>query len=172
MARTPWAGETQMNLEDIEKEANYKALDTAVAVADGVWLVDDVKGELGGSNNRHANSFLAQKILEYKGVEITKKSINSQMRSIQRWELYQAGVTGKQAHKPSKAIQNILNNIGRKAAHGRQSLSVEIKGDTTVNGYRRNRNMKITLSPEQAQKFMANPTFDALAKAAHGVSEL
>ena len=176
MARTPWSekNETTMDMSDIIKEANYKALDTAVVVADGGgnWLVDDVKGELGGSRNRHSNQFLAQKMLEYKGKEVNQKNINSQMRSIQAWEAYQSGRRAKRDSAPSKANQAILNDIGRRAAHGRQSLTVSINGDTTVNGYRRNRNMKITLNPEQAQKFMANPSFDALAKAAHGVSEL
>ncbi len=142
----------------------------AVAIANPVWTIDDIKSEIGYSD-RHANRALAQKLLEYKGLEVNKKTIDSQMKSLQRWEAYQTGSSSQKA-KPSKANQNILNDIGRQAAGRTKGGKVKMKGTISVNGYQRDgRKADVMLDDEQMREFIENPSYEALA-AAYGTKEL
>lgn len=151
MARKPWAGEE--HISGVESQADNNGLRVQAASAGGgTWSVGDAVSEV------RSNRRLAEKILAERGItDPTKTQINSQMRNIQRWLNNENGVEGKQAHKPSKDAQSVINKIGRRAAHSNESARVSINGQVTVNGYKRPRSMEIGLNPDAAERF-----FDAI----------
>ena len=146
MARKPWAGEEQVSSYAGTDNSGLQA--QATLTGGGNWSVSDAVAEL-GSNRR-----LAEKMLAEKGItEPTSRQISSQMRNIQRWLVAERGETGKQAHKPAKGTQAAINKAGRQAAHGNDSARINIKGSASVNGYKRNRDIEVTLSPDEAEAF-------------------
>lgn len=170
MARTPWQGETQQAQSSITANADYASLLTATHVS-----VTEASEALGG------NRQLAVALLMNKGTDLDTmtrqertRAINSQMRSIQRWENYERGVTGKQAHKPSAAARAMINTEGKLATsqiNTQGGIDVHISGPVTIEGYERERTLTIHMTEQQSQKWLANPTFEGLAKA-YGVGEL
>jgi hypothetical protein len=125
------------------------------------WTVSDLLQEIPG---RNATNILAQQILRERGVEITKTNISSQMRSINRWMNYEAG-TGKQARKPSKEMQAILNKLGRNTQMAQDGFTVAMAGDIEVAGYRRSdRTASVHMQGAAAAKWLDNPTFEAMAQ--------
>lgn len=156
MARKPWAGEEQITPAYAATHADDNGLRAQAATAGGGnWTVDDVLNELG---HGHENRRLAEKFLAAKGNNApTERQIRSQMRNIQRWLNAERGETGKQAHKPSKGAQAMLNKIGRSSAHSGESARVSINGQASVNGYKRHRSIEINLDADTAERF-----FDAI----------
>lgn len=153
MARKPWDKESAITSADIADNIGLRA--EAARASGGTWQVSDVVAEMGTG---HENRRLAEKLLAEKGIDNpTSRQINSQMRNIQRWLNAERGETGKQAHKPSKGVQATLNKLGRRAAHGSDSARINIKGEASVNGYRRKRDIEVTLDPDASERF-----FDAL----------
>lgn len=150
MARKPWTGEDAITASDLADNTGLRS--EATRVSGGKWTISDVLGEMGTG---HENRRLAEKMLAEKGVTSpTERQISSQMRNIQRWHNAERGETGKQAHKPSKGAQSMLNAIGRKAAHGNQGARVSLDGAISVNGYKRDsRNIEINMSPDEAERF-------------------
>lgn len=170
MARTPWRGETQQADSTIAANADYASLLTATHVS-----VTDA-AEAAGGNRQLAVALLMNKgtdldALSKKGRE---KAIVHQMRNIQRWEAYERGETGKQAHKPNKVSRAQINEEGKLATsqiNNQGGIDVHISGPVTIEGYERDRTFTISMTEAQSRAFLANPTFEALA-AAYGVSEL
>lgn len=158
-----------MSEGEAEAAANFGALKHEVDTLNK-WTVDDVLTELGGTG-RDATARLAEKLLDARGLEATKKNIENQQRSINRWLNYERG-TGKESRKPNKEMQAAMNKIGRNAQMARDGFTVAMSGDISVNGYRRsNRNAKVHLQGEHAEKFLNSPNWGSLA-AAYGASEL
>ncbi len=123
----------------------------------GKWTVGDVVSEAGGTRN------VAESLLHARGVEIDKKSLASQMRSIARWQAYEMG-SGSQARKPSAASQKMLNRIGRNAQAARDGFYVAMSGDISVEGYRRgDRSANIHMQGDAAAAFLDNPSFAGLS---------
>jgi hypothetical protein len=153
VARKPWAGEEAVTSFASADNTGLRA--EAARASGGTWTVSDVAGEMG---HGHENRRLAEKLLAEKGITSpTDRQVSSQMRNIQRWLNAERGETGKQAHKPSKGTQATLNKLGRRAAHGNDSARVNINGGASVNGYRRKRDIEVTLDPDASERF-----FDAL----------
>lgn len=153
MVRVPWKGEDAITASDIANDTQLRA--EASRASGGTWTVSDVAGEMGDG---HENRRLAEKLLAERGIDSpTKQQIKSQMENIRRWQKAERGETGPQTRKPSKSTQATLNKIGRRAAHGNDSARVSIKGGASVNGYRRKRDIEVTLDPDLAERF-----FDAL----------
>lgn len=171
MART-WdisKGNTHIGTDEAEALANTEALRAAVETSEK-WTIDDILTEIGG-DSRHRNQELARQMLAAKGNDHpTKGQINSQMRNIQRWARYEAGLD--KGAKPSKAAQSLLNRIGRNAQAARDGFEITMRGDIEVNGYRRpDRTASIHLSGDRAVSFLDNPNWQDLA-AAYGVDSL
>jgi hypothetical protein len=171
MARTPWQnGESQQTTDYIDQNADYAGLLASVHIS-----VSDAVEEAGGTRN------VAIALLRDKGVDVgsldkkaASRAIQSQQRNIQRWQNYEKGITGKQAHKPSAAGQAAINRAaGENRINADEGLDVHIEGQVTINGYERDspRTIDIHMNPEQARAFVANPTFEKLASA-YGVAEL
>lgn len=162
---------TQMGREEAEAEANTDGLRAAIENAPH-WTVDDVLTEIGG-DRAHRTSNLARELLSLKGNDHpTSRELSSQMRSIQRWVNYEAGVTGKQASRPSKAAQGLLNRAGRNAQAARDGFTIAMSGDIEVNGYKRpDRSASVHLSGDRALSFLNNPNWQDLADA-YGVDSL
>ncbi len=129
----------------------------------GQWSVDDVLSELGGSG-RGRSTRLATKLLEARGMEVNKKSIASQMKSLQRWTRYEHGERSKDVRAPSKESQKILNHIGRNAQAARDGFNVTMSGDISIEHYRRgDRNAYVHMQGDAALAFLDNPTFAGLS---------
>ena len=162
-------GNTSMSSAEAESEANTEALRAAIENAPH-WTLDDVLTEIGG-DSRHRNSELARQLLAFKGNDHpTRKQIDNQARSIQRWARYEAGLD--KGAKPSKAAQGLLNRAGRNAQAARDGFTIAMNGDIEVNGYRRpDRSATVQLSGERATSFLNNPNWQDLASA-YGVDSL
>jgi hypothetical protein len=147
-------------------EPNIQALHDALART-GTWTIDDILVELGG-RGRDKTHRLAEKMLEARGLDITKKSIESQQRSINRWLKAERGEPG-QTRRPNKDMQAILNRIGKNAQMARDGFDIAMSGDIMVSGYRRsNRSANIHMQGEAATAFLENPTYAAIGEAYTG----
>lgn len=143
--------------DDGSNVPNLEALTNAVERDISKWTVGDVISELGGTRN------VAESMLRARGVEIDKKSLASQMRSINRWLAYETG-TGAQARKPNAASQKMLNRIGRNAQAARDGFYVAMSGDISIDHYRRSsRSANVHMQGEAAAAFLDNPTFAGLS---------
>ena len=141
---------------------NIAALEKAVARA-GQWTVEDVLTELGGTG-KDATHRLAEKILTARGVDISEKSVRSQQRSINRWIAYERG-SGAQSRKPSKAMQQILNRIGKNAQMARDGFTVAMSGDISVAGYRRaDRTATVHMQGDEAARWLESPNFEDMGQ--------
>jgi hypothetical protein len=150
--------------------ADNKALGNAGSIFSHS-TVEDLAGDVGG------NRELAILMLKEQGKEATKTSINSQMRSIQRWQKRERGETG--GTKPKAPAQDILKRItvDQKLASGKK-IQARVKGPSSVNGYKRgNRDAEIYLDPDEARELFEamregdmDAAWDMLA-GAYGVSE-
>lgn len=160
---------TKMSMEEAESMANTEALRASIENAPH-WTLDDVLTEIGGSQE-HRNQELARQLLAFKGNDHpTRKQIDGQMRSIQRWIRYEGGLD--KGAKPSKASQNMLNRAGRNAQAARDGFTIAMNGDIEVNGYRRpDRTASIRMSGDRAISFLNNPNWGDLA-AAYGADSL
>lgn len=166
-----WAGDVQVD-ESVFKTANTKAMTNAVAIA-AHWSVEGAVEELG------SNRDLAIALIAARGGVVEKKSISSQMRNIQRWLLSERGITGKQAHGPSKPLQKVINRVmnGKRLDDG-QGVGVSMSGGSgiSVNGYRRSSrvvefDLNDRLGREEILDLLDEPSWDGLAEG-YGVSEL
>src|SRR5690348_4960857 len=118
--------DTEARASSPGEKPNTEALHVAIQ-QQGQWSVEDIIDELGGSEE-HAKRHVAEQLLQARGMDINPKNISSQMRSINRWLNFEQG-TGKQARKPSKDMQRVLNRIGRNAQMARDGFTVAMSGD-------------------------------------------
>lgn len=166
MAKTrSWSGEKATTSADIP---NYAALDSArESFLSGHTSVTDAVAEFGGTNA------LAKALLSAKGNETpTKSQLNGQMRNIQRYLQYEkTGVKNKNSFAPAKAARSIINTATAKEKAKNSGITVKMKGEMSVQGYKRNRNISFTMSGDEAEAFLDDPSFEALAEA-YGVNEL
>lgn len=139
-----------------ENTPNTDALQGAIDRM-GKWTVEDVVLELGGTRN------VAESMLRARGMEINKKSLASQMRSINRWLASETG-TARETRKPNKESQKILNRIGRNAQAARDGFYVAMSGDISIDNYRRSsRSANVHMQGKAALDFLDNPTFQGLS---------
>jgi hypothetical protein len=156
MARS-W--DTRKDQEARDDGSNTPNTDELLKAVDTMskWTVGDVIMEAGGTRN------VAESMLRARGVEIDKKSLASQMRSINRWLAAETG-SGSQARKPSKDSQKLINRIGRNAQASRDGFFVAMSGDISVDNYRRgSRTANIHMQGDAAAAFLDNPTFAGLS---------
>jgi hypothetical protein len=168
MARRSRAWESAHEEQADISEADNKGLQNAGNIYSHS-SVQDLADSVGG------NRQLAILMLQEQGKRVTPKSINTQMRSIQRWEERERGEGGS---KPKKENQAIIRKVAIAQKTSGKKTQITIKGPSSVNGYKRNdRNAEIYLDPDESRELFnalyegdTDAAWDILAEA-YGVSE-